>query len=83
MLIAVNGPEADIAGTKGSWQHITPDEIIHSYLFAIARDTDVPDNHTRMKNWHFFLLTTSFAFIVCTGLRSHFGSSYGITRMGK
>ena len=67
MVVAVNRPEADIAGTKGSWQCVTPDEIIHSYMFAIARDTAVPDNHERMKHWRFFLLTTSFSFIVCTG----------------
>lgn len=67
LLIAVSGPEADIAGTKGSWQHVTPDEIIHSYLFAIARDAVLPDNNARMKDWRFFLLTTSFSFIVCTG----------------
>ena len=67
LLIAVNGPEADIAGSKGSWQHVTPDEIIHSYLFAIARDAAMPENHARMKNWRFFLLTASFNFIVCTG----------------
>ena len=24
LLIAVSGPDADLAGTKGSWQHITP-----------------------------------------------------------
>ena len=45
LLIAVDVPEADIAGAKGSWQHVTPGEIIHSYLLAIARDTAVPDNH--------------------------------------
>ena len=26
----------------------------------------MPDNHARMKNWRFFLLTTSFSFILCT-----------------
>ena len=67
LLITVSGPDADLEGTKGSWQHITPEEILHSYLFAIARDAAIPDNHTRMKNWCFFLLTTSFSFILCTG----------------
>ena len=67
LLIAVSGPEADIAGTKGSWQHGTPDEIIHSYLFAIARDAVLPDSNARMKDWRFFLLTTAVSFIVCTG----------------
>ena len=27
----------------------------------------MPDNHARMKNWRFFLLTTSFSFILCAG----------------
>ena len=52
---------------QGKWQHFAPSEIIHNYLFAIARDTAVPDNHARMKNWRFFLLTTVFPFVVCTG----------------
>ena len=55
LLIAVSSPDADLAGTKGSWQHITPEEIIHSYLFAIARDAAIPDNDTRMKNWALLL----------------------------
>ena len=67
LVIAVSGRTADMESTKGNWQHVTPDELIHSYLFAIARDTEGPDAHSRMKLWRFHLLTTSFSLIICSG----------------
>ena len=43
---AVDNADADVAETQGTWVHVTPDELIHAYVLAIARDivrADKPD----------------------------------------
>ena len=66
LRVAVPGPEYDAGTHLGAWQHITPEELIHSYIVAVARDTE---DHTKMKTWRYHLLTVTFSFVIAAGGR--------------
>lgn len=67
LVVAVSGVDYDAAGRLGAWQHITPEEILHAYIFAVARDAKQPGNHARVKAWRYHLLTVTFSFVIASG----------------
>jgi len=52
---------------RGSWKRATPEELIHAYILAVARDVWNPklaSNSALMKEWRFHLLSATFVFQV-------------------
>ncbi len=68
LVVAASGPEYDAGSHLGAWQHITPEEIIHAYILAAARDVS---NHKKMKAWRFHMLTVTFSFVIAVGEEIH------------
>ena len=64
LLVAIPGAGYDAGAHLGAWQHITPEELIHAYILAVARDTD---DHAKMKTWRYHLLTVTFSFVIAAG----------------
>eukprot|EP00971_Amphidinium_carterae_P305062 6061938-Amphidinium_carterae.1 len=56
MVVGFPSADFDSDGHKGSWTHVTPEEIIHAYILAMARDLE---NRQKMKLWRYHLLTAA------------------------
>jgi hypothetical protein len=55
--------DVDVFEHKGAWRRVTPEELVHGYILAIARDIAPPTKPlAKLKQWRFHLLTTSFNF---------------------
>ena len=68
LMVAVPTTQYKAEEHLGDWQFITPEEVIHAYLLAAARDVG---NQQKMKLWRFHMLTTSFCFVVSHGEDVH------------
>eukprot|EP00971_Amphidinium_carterae_P182748 3626584-Amphidinium_carterae.1 len=64
LVVGFHSADYDSNGYKGSWTHVTPEEVIHAYILAVERDLE---NRQKIKLWRFHLLTVTFEFIVCAG----------------
>ena len=63
--IRVAVPSANELVTASRWTHFSPDEMLHAYVMAVARDVNDPTTpRDTLLKWRFYLLTCTFAFEV-------------------
>jgi hypothetical protein len=76
--IAAESQTWDASSHFGSWKRTTPDEIIHAFIIAIARDVKANAKDAILKSWRLHVLSATFSFLVLDRDEDIFWKTNGI-----
>lgn len=64
ILVAAPAADSDLLALRGSWKQVTPEELTHSTVFALADRITAGAGEEELRSWRSCLLSTPMMFSV-------------------
>ncbi|CAE7790570.1 unnamed protein product [Symbiodinium sp. CCMP2592] len=76
IVIAVAGADAEVDRMKGSWQMISPEEMVHSVMLFVAGRINEGAEDSELQQWKAILLSTPAQFEIVSGEDAIYWAAY-------